>query len=87
LEETSPAVGKTLAELNLRGLTGATVLAIHRGGENVSVPTAGEVLKAGDVLALAGTHDAVDAAKGLLAPAASEALSGGTVAHRGIEGQ
>jgi CPA2 family monovalent cation:H+ antiporter-2 len=67
VEETSPAVGKTLAELNLRGLTGATVLAIHRGGENVSVPTAGEVLKAGDVLALAGTHAAVEAAKGLLA--------------------
>jgi CPA2 family monovalent cation:H+ antiporter-2 len=71
LEETSPAVGKSLAELNLRGLTGATVLAIHRGGENVSVPTAWEVLKPGDVLALAGTHAAVEAAKGLLAPAAS----------------
>jgi CPA2 family monovalent cation:H+ antiporter-2 len=68
LEETSPAVGKTLAELNLRGLTGATVLAIHRGEENVSVPTAWEVLRAGDVLALAGTHAAVEAAKGLLAP-------------------
>jgi len=71
LEETSPAVGKSLAELNLRGLTGATVLAIHRGGENVSVPTAWEVLKPGDVLALAGTHAAVEAAKGLLAPASS----------------
>ena len=68
LEETSPAVGKSLAELNLRGLTGATVLAIHRGGENVSVPTAWEVLKPGDVLALAGTHAAVEAAKGLLSP-------------------
>jgi len=66
LEETSPAVGKTLAQLNLRGLTGATVLAIHRGGGDVSVPTAGEVLRAGDVLALAGTHAAVEAAKGLL---------------------
>jgi CPA2 family monovalent cation:H+ antiporter-2 len=59
-------VGKTLAQLNLRGLTGATVLAIHRGGGDVSVPTAGEVLRAGDVLALAGTHAAVEAAKGLL---------------------
>jgi CPA2 family monovalent cation:H+ antiporter-2 len=72
LEETSPAVGKTLAELNLRGLTGATVLAIHRGGGDVSVPTAGEVLKAGDVLALAGTHAAVEAAKGLLTSATPE---------------
>lgn len=69
LEETSPAVGKTLAELNLRGLTGATVLAIRRGEEGVSVPTAKEVLRPGDVLALAGTHDAVEAAKGLLVAA------------------
>jgi CPA2 family monovalent cation:H+ antiporter-2 len=66
LEATSPAVGKTLAELNLRGLTGATVLAIQRGEEGVSFPTAQEVLRPGDVLALAGTHDAVEAAKGLL---------------------
>jgi CPA2 family monovalent cation:H+ antiporter-2 len=71
LGEASPAVGKTLAELNLRGLTGATVLAIHRQGEDVSVPTAREVLKPGDVLALAGTHAAVEAAKGLLSPAAA----------------
>jgi CPA2 family monovalent cation:H+ antiporter-2 len=69
VEDASPAVGKTLAQLNLRGLTGATVLAIHREGEDVSVPTAREVLKPGDVLALAGTHEAVEAAKGLLAPA------------------
>jgi CPA2 family monovalent cation:H+ antiporter-2 len=67
LEATSPAVGKTLAELNLRGLTGATVLAIQRGEESVSVPTAREVLRPGDVLALAGTHEAVQAARGLLA--------------------
>jgi len=66
LEEASPAVGRTLAQLNLRGLTGATVLAIQRGDESVSVPTAQEVLRFGDVLALTGTHEAVEAAKGLL---------------------
>ncbi|MCP3139707.1 cation:proton antiporter domain-containing protein [Pyxidicoccus xibeiensis] len=68
LEDASPAVGRTLAQLNLRGLTGATVLAIQRGEESVSVPTAQEVLRAGDVLALTGTHEAVEAAKGLLSP-------------------
>jgi CPA2 family monovalent cation:H+ antiporter-2 len=62
LTETSPAVGKTLAQLNLRGLTGASVLAIARGDQGVIVPTAAEVLRADDVLALAGTHDAVSAA-------------------------
>ncbi|XXF78052.1 cation:proton antiporter [Myxococcaceae bacterium GXIMD 01537] len=73
LEERSPAVGRTLAELNLRGLTGATVLAIQRGEEGVSIPSAQEVLRTGDVLALAGTHEAVEAARSLLsAPVASD---------------
>jgi len=62
LKETSPAVGKTLAEINLRGLTGASVLAIARGDQGIIVPTATEVLQAEDVLALAGTRDAVAAA-------------------------
>ncbi|MFY2559676.1 cation:proton antiporter [Corallococcus terminator] len=66
LEEKSPVAGKTLAQVNLRGLTGATVLAIQRGEESLSVPTAQEVLRVGDVLALTGTCEAVDAAKALL---------------------
>ncbi len=66
LESTSPAVGRTLAELNLRGMTGATVLAIRRGEAGVVIPTAREQLQAGDVLALAGTHEAIDAARAVL---------------------
>ncbi|MGH7673766.1 MAG: cation:proton antiporter [Gemmatimonadales bacterium] len=66
LEAGSPATGKTLAELNLRGITGATVLAITRERGGVVVPTATEVLRAGDVLALAGSHGAIAAAKGIL---------------------
>jgi len=66
LTDASPAIGKTLAELDLRGLTGATVLAITREGHGVRIPDAKERLVVGDVLALAGTQDAVAAAKGLL---------------------
>ena len=66
LHESSGAVGRSLAELNLRGITGASVLAIARGSEGLLVPTAKEVLRAGDTLALAGTHDAIAAAKELL---------------------
>jgi CPA2 family monovalent cation:H+ antiporter-2 len=66
LEGPSAAVGRTLAELNLRGVTGATVLTIARGDGTVAVPTAGEVLRAGDVLALAGSHEAVAAARRVL---------------------
>jgi CPA2 family monovalent cation:H+ antiporter-2 len=72
LDPASPAVGRTLTDLNLRGATGATVLAIARGEGGLLVPTAEEVLQAGDILALAGTHEAVAAAQRLLAQAAPE---------------
>jgi len=39
------------------------VLAISRGGDSIVVPPAGERLQAGDILALAGSHDAIEAAK------------------------
>jgi CPA2 family monovalent cation:H+ antiporter-2 len=66
LEAGSPAVGQTLAQLNLRGVTGATVLAIRRADSGVVVPGPGEVLRSGDALALAGAHEATDAARVLL---------------------
>jgi CPA2 family monovalent cation:H+ antiporter-2 len=62
----TPALGRSLAELNLRGLTGATVLAIARGSESIVTPGAGEILREGDVLAVAGTSDAVAAARVVL---------------------
>lgn len=62
----SAAVNRTLADLDLRGLTGATVLAITRDGEPVLVPTGREVLRVGDVLAIAGTTEAVRAAREIL---------------------
>lgn len=62
LEPESPAVGKTLSQLKLRGRTGATVLAVTRAAGGVIIPTAKERLQAGDVLALAGTHEAIAAA-------------------------
>ena len=62
----SEAVGKTLAELNIRAVTGATVLAIVRDGQEVVTPAAAEVLRAGDVLALAGSHEAIASATHIL---------------------
>ena len=67
LTASSPAVGRSLAELNVRGLTGATVLEIHRQEQDVLIPGASEVLRGGDVLALAGTREAVESAWELLA--------------------
>ncbi|HKQ70818.1 MAG TPA: cation:proton antiporter [Polyangiaceae bacterium] len=66
LDPRSSAIGKTLAQLNLRGRTGATVLVITRGENGALVPSADEALRAGDILALAGTRDAVAAAREML---------------------
>jgi CPA2 family monovalent cation:H+ antiporter-2 len=66
LEAGAFALGKTLATLHVRGLTGATVLAISRATEGVSVPTGREVLEEGDVLALAGSREAIEAAREIL---------------------
>lgn len=59
----SPAVGRTLAELDLRARTGASVIAIRRTEGGLVAPTGREVLRAEDVLALAGSREAIQAAR------------------------
>jgi CPA2 family monovalent cation:H+ antiporter-2 len=63
------AVGRTLRELDLRGRTGAMILAIqreHAEGKELITPDGGVHLLAGDCVAVAGAPDAVEAARGLL---------------------
>ena len=64
----SPAVGRSLADLNLRAMTGASVLAITRAGDGggTAMPSPTDPLRAGDTLALAGSDEAVAAARELL---------------------
>ena len=62
-----------IAELNLRGLTGATVLAILRHGEQVLVPSGHERIHAGDVLAIAGSEEAIAAAREVIEPTTATA--------------
>jgi len=66
LNPDSAAVGRSLSALDLRGLTGATVLAITRGERAIVLPAASETLEAGDLLAVAGTREALTAARALL---------------------
>jgi monovalent cation:H+ antiporter-2, CPA2 family len=68
----SPAVGRTLAQLDLRAQTGATVLAIaHSDHTGLATPSPTEPLRAGDVLALAGSADAIAKARVLLTATSS----------------
>jgi monovalent cation:H+ antiporter-2, CPA2 family len=66
LVDGSFAIGRSLAVLDLRASTGATVLAIGRGAHGVATPSPTEPLLAGDVLALAGSDEAIGAARTLL---------------------
>ncbi len=66
IDPASTAVGKTLAELNLRSKTGCSVIAITRDGERLLMPAGRQMVQAKDVLVLVGTQDAVSQAKELL---------------------
>jgi monovalent cation:H+ antiporter-2, CPA2 family len=67
IEPGSALEGRTLAGVNLRGLTGATVLAIVRRDQQVLMPSGHETLHVGDVLAVVGSHEAVESARSLIA--------------------
>jgi CPA2 family monovalent cation:H+ antiporter-2 len=66
VEEGCAAANHTLAELDLRGLTGATILAVMRGDEKTVSPRGDTALEAGDIIAVAGTHAAVEAVRDVM---------------------
>ncbi len=66
VEEGHFGAHKTLAELALRGHTGATVLVITRGDQGIPAPSKAERLLPGDQLVLVGTRAATEAARRLL---------------------
>lgn len=67
------AAGRTLAELDLRGRSGATVLVLQRGEERGRPPVAHESLSVNDVLVVAGATEAIERARRLLATGAVDA--------------
>ncbi len=66
IQEVSNAVGRSLGEINLHAATGAMVMAVEREGRIVILPGGSEVLRAGDMIALAGPSNAVTAASEIL---------------------
>jgi CPA2 family monovalent cation:H+ antiporter-2 len=66
LDAGSPAVGRTLAETRLRTRTGALVLSISRGADDIPTPDPLLRLREGDVLTVLGRPQQVDAAIVLL---------------------
>ncbi|MCS6828010.1 MAG: cation:proton antiporter, partial [Caldilinea sp.] len=60
LKEESPLVGCSLNDAQVRSRTGATVVAILRDGRLIAPPEPTEVLQNGDLLAVMGSHAALE---------------------------
>lgn len=72
VHEGSPAAGHTVGELNLRAITGATLLAVRRGHDLFLNPASDFCFQASDTAILVGDHPQVDRAMCLLDPAYGE---------------
>ena len=68
INEESPAAGKSLGELDLRGESGATVIAVIRNGQTKVTPGANYVLEMGDTVVLLGNQAKIERAQAILEP-------------------
>jgi len=68
LPSASPLIGRTLAEVDLRARTGASVIALVRDRRLLATPKSSTTFLAGDSLGLIGDVEAVAAAERLIAP-------------------
>jgi TrkA domain protein len=66
LEPGFPAIGQTLAALDLNNRTGATMIAVVRNGIPPFVPGSDFRFVAGDIVVLCGSPDAVERAVKLI---------------------
>ncbi len=66
IDDDSPAVGKTLADLSIRPRTGASVIAWTRNGITESNPSLKTKLKGGDIIVLLGSRPQIRRAMSLL---------------------
>jgi CPA2 family monovalent cation:H+ antiporter-2 len=66
LDGENTLVGKTLVDSKLRETTGASIVAISRGGKMIANPTPHTVLMNGDVIGMIGEDEQLEKAKALL---------------------
>jgi TrkA domain protein len=68
LDTTSPAIGNTIADLQLRTRTGASVVAVIRGDTTVPAPEPGLAFDSRDVAVAVGTDEGLAALRSILGP-------------------
>ncbi len=66
IDEHSPAAGQTLLQLALRPRTGASIIALTRGGVTESNPSEKTKLLVGDIVVLLGSRDEIQRAMGFI---------------------
>lgn len=62
----APVVGKSLAEIDFRAETGATVLAVYRQGEEIVSPKPSTIIREDDVLLIVGLPESKPGVRKLL---------------------
>ena len=67
VEEGAAAAGRLIGEIEVRKRTGATVVAVSRGGETEINPGAAFRLQPGDTVVLIGSPEQIDSAVDLIA--------------------
>ena len=58
----SPAVGRSIRDLQLRKQTGVTIIAVVRGGQPLTNPAPEQEIQSGDILVMVGDHAQLDQA-------------------------
>lgn len=61
--KSSPAAGRSIRELQLRKMTGVTIIAVVRNGKPTTNPPPDLVIEAGDILVMVGNHAQLDQAQ------------------------
>jgi CPA2 family monovalent cation:H+ antiporter-2 len=69
IREGSPAIGRRMDDLDLRGQTATNVIAVVRGGKAITNPSDDFEIAALDILVLVGNHAELARARGILEPA------------------
>jgi len=69
----SPTVGRSIRDLQLRKQTGVTIIAVVRSGQSLTNPPPELEIHAGDILVMVGNHGQLDQALTRLGTPATEA--------------
>lgn len=67
MDDTCPLVGQSLAEVNLRAKSGASIVAMIRDNHLTANPKSGTVFQPGDRVGLIGEKDQIEAARRIIA--------------------